>query len=551
MHFSYNHSYILFLSLLLLASACDDQSSAQCGNKILEDTELCDGTLIKDGFSCDTFFDGEVMGTLKCSDTCDLDTSGCIERSCNNDGKKDISEECDGEDFGGQTCATLDPAKPFGRLGCTKNCRISTHYCAAEDLGLQAPYPDVEQTDAQCSNGENDFNTTDKEGRPSSWFDCKNHGCLTSPLVQICQATENSDETCSDRQDNMTASGMPSGMSGVVNGLVDCQDPSCFKNWRVTVCEAQAPKWELGASCEDGQDNDGDTLVDCQDPDCMHAGSPCDLGGRSRILFDNAHHQIAGAIDWIVDVTGRHPFPSKPEKENDWHGSLSSWGKDLLDSGNYIIETLPQDRRLSYGKTDAPQDLKHYDILVSVEPSSRFAGEEIQAIHTFVKEGGGLILFADHKGADRDGNNVDAVDAINGLLEALPGASSLQANPFGFYALGNSDMKIDTAIPAEGAPESLVQGVAKTGSYAGTAFEITNEEIATSVLKTQKDSLNYVVAVQYEKGRIIVIGDSSIAGDGTNFLGITLKGKDAYHDETLNNRAFLRNAVDWVRGTKE
>ncbi len=67
----------------------------------------------------------------------------------------------------------------------------------------------------------------------------------------------------------------------------------------------------------------------------MHAGSPCDLGDRPRVLFDNAHHQIAGAVDWIIDVTGRHPYPSKPQNETDWHGSLSAWAKDLPDTGDF------------------------------------------------------------------------------------------------------------------------------------------------------------------------------------------------------------------------
>ena len=528
-------------------SECKKASCNHDGKK--DDAEECDGTDFG-AQTCASINPDKPAGALKCSDACTIDTSECTKSACNHDGKKDDSEECDGADFGNQTCATFVSGKPYGQLGCTDDCRISTHYCAADDLGLQAPYPDVEQTDAQCSDGENNFKTVDKNGKPSTWVDCKNHGCLTSPLVQVCSATENSNAACSDKTDNATADGMPSGMSKISNGLIDCADPSCFKNWRVTVCESEAPRWELGESCKDGADNDGDTLADCDDPDCLHAGNPCDLGGRSRILFDNAHHQIAGAVDWIIDVTGRHPFPSKPEKENDWHGSLSSWGKDLLDSGKYIVETLPQNRRFTYGDAAQPQDLKHYDILVSVEPSSKFTTEEITAIHDFVKNGGGLILFADHKGADRDGNGVDAVDAINGLLSALPGASTLESNPFGFHALSIEKMSNDTAVPAEGAPSALVNGVVKTGSYAGTAFEITDTSKAVAVLKTQKDSLNYAVAVQYEKGRIIAIGDSSIAGDGTNFLGISLSNKNAYNDANLSNRTFLLNTVDWVRSAK-
>lgn len=538
----------LYMSLCAcFIAACNDDDDnatnpANCGNGIIDQGEECDGdNSIPTAITCDFLVPGST-GKVTCSKTCTFDTSSC--GICNHNGVKDADEECDGEDFGSATCATLNPKKTFGKLGCSQSCKIVTHYCSASDLGLQAPNPDAEQTDEQCSNGKNDFNTVNKDGTPSNWFDCKNHSCMTSPLVQVCQATENNDMACSDGIDNPTASGLPSGMSKVSNGLIDCQDPSCFKNWRVTVCQDVAPKWELGDDCKDGLDNDGDTLIDCDDPDCLHAGSPCDLGSKSRVLFDNAHHQIAGTVDWIIDVTGRHPYPSKPEKENDWHGSLSAWGKDLLDSGNFILETLPQDRTFTYGDKNQPQDLTQYQIVVSVEPSSKYKPEEIKALHDFVKDGGSLMLFADHKGADRDGNGVDAVDAINDLLQNLPGATSLDSNPFGFSVLDNSSMATDTAKPAPNAIAEIVANVTSTGSYAGTAFQILDDKKVTPILLTSKDNLNYVIAVQYEKGRIVAVGDSSITGDGTNFLGIQLKNA-AYKE--YSNKTFLINAMNWLR----
>ncbi len=57
-----------------------------------------------------------------------------------------------------------------------------------------------------------------------------------------------------------------------------------------------------------------------------------------------------------------------------------------------------------------------------------------------------------------------------------------------------------------------------------------------------------VVAVEKITGRIIAIGDSSITGDGTNFLGIKLKN-DGYKE--LDNKAFLINAMEWLRHSKK
>lgn len=530
----------------MFITACDDSdSSSVCGNGILEKGEECDGNAGLENLTCSDLKTGST-GSLGCTKTCTIDISKCT--TCNHNGIKDADEECDGEDFGGATCATIDPNKPFGQLGCSNHCKISTTFCAASDLGLQAPYRDSEQTDALCSDGLNNFNTVDQQGNPATWIDCKSHSCLTSPIVQVCQSLENNDTSCSDGIDNPTASGMPKDMSNVKNDLIDCKDPSCFKNWRVTVCQSEAPKWEFGDECTDGIDNDGDTLVDCDDPDCLHAGSPCDLNGRARVLFDNAHHQIAGAVDWIVDITGRHPFPSKPAKEDDWHGSLSSWGKDLLDSGHFIVETLPQDRTFTYKDSTKPQDLTNYNIVVSVEPSVKYTPDEIKALYEFVKDGGSLMLFADHTGADRDGNDVDAVKAINDLLAQLPNAKSLTENPWGFSVKIITEMKDETAAPNANAIAEIVKDVKKTGSYAGTAFDIHNHDIAKSILVTDNSKLDYAIAIEYEKGRIIAIGDSSITGDGTNFLGIKLK--NAGYKE-LDNKAFLINAMEWLRHSKK
>ena len=554
MYFKRWNALIWMVVAASMVCGCDDSEDRAngevklCGNGVVDPGEECDGSHF--GMStCDSLVPGS-KGELRC-DACVIDTSGCTwVSSCNLDGKKDVGEECDGSDLGGATCASVDPSKPYGQLGCTQECKYYKHYCSASDLRLQAPYVDVEQTDALCSNGVNDFRTVDNKGNISSWFDCANHGCVTSPIVQVCHTIENNDVVCSDGIDNTTSAALPTGMREVQNGLVDCQDPSCYKNWRVSVCDAQAPRWELGAECSDGKDNDGDGLADCEDPDCLHAGaSECELGDRVRVLFDNAHHQIAGQVDWIIDVTGRHPYPSEPKAETDWHGSLSSFGKDLLDTGRFVPETLPQNRKLTYKKSDSVQDLSNYTILVLVEPSAKFSPDESAAVAEFVKDGGRVFYFADHKGSDRDGNNVDSVDALNDLILHFPGATDLEQSPIGFYALGNDSMANDTAVPAVTAPAKLLDGphgkIRKTGSYAGTAFKIVDESKANAWLTTVKGAQVYAVAASYGKGAFVAVGDSSIAGDGTNFLGITLS-KAAYRDSALDNRVFLLNTMEWL-----
>lgn len=545
--------YILALSLMIIGCG-GSNSSTNCGNGVIDPGEECDGTNLGEfTTSCSSVFDF-YTGPLSCDDTCSLNMDNCREVVCNHNGIKEQDEDCDGEDFGDLTCEKIDSEKTFGHLGCTKNCQVVNQFCGKADLGLQAPNPDSEQTDQLCSDGLNNFNNRD-ERTGKSFIDCDNHACITSPLVQICHGTENSDDTCSDKIDNPTSSNLPAALKSKTNGLIDCADPSCFKNWRVTVCSEQAPKWELGEDCKDGVDNDGDGMADCEDPDCLHVGmSNCPLNGKTRVLFDNAHHQIAGAVDWIVDITGRHPYPSKPSVETEWHGSLSSLAKDLLDSGQFVIENLPQDRQLIYDDDspqfphdeDLPQKIKNYKIVVSVEPSSRYSNEEILSLYRFVKYGGSLLLFANHKTADRDANQVDAVTAINWMLSRFPDTISLENNHFGFYVLDNSSMDNGTATVVEGAENHpVISGpagtVSKADYFGGTGFVITDNTIAKSLMKTDS-GMDYVVAVEYEQGRVVIIGDSAITGDGTNFLGINT-GKNAYQD----NKTLILNAFYWLQ----
>lgn len=425
---------------------------------------------------------------------------------------------------------------------------------AIKDLAFQAPIPDAEGTNELCSNGQNDFHTIDKNGNESTWFDCESNQCNHSALVDVCEALENTNEKCSDHIDNANAdtSGINKNFRGKTNGLIDCADPSCFKNPNITVCAEQAPKYELGNDCHDGLDNDGDGLVDCEDPDCLHAkASCCELNGKTRVLFDNAHHQVAGAVDWIVDVTGRHPFPSRPTGENGWHGSLSSFGLDLLNSGDYIIETLPQNRTLTFG-SNAIQDLSNYQIAVIVEPSSSFSETEVKALYDFLMNGGRLLLVADHAGADRDGNGVDAVIALNDFIARVPGAAAKETSPLGFYVNDGSFSANSTTKPAAGAENHpVISGkfgtVNSTGLYGAADFTITDQDKVKALLTEKNSDLPFAIAAQYGSGRLVAIGDSAIVGDGTNYLGLTMTTENGYSDRSLQNREFLLNAMEWLR----
>ena len=116
-----------------------------CGNGALDPGEECDGELLA-GQTCEVLVPATLPwldggGTLSCSDTCTFDTSQCHE--CGN-GVLDPGEECDGTDFGGQTCADYDAWATVGTPICMPNlCMV------AENVGCCIP------SGNQCAPGNN------------------------------------------------------------------------------------------------------------------------------------------------------------------------------------------------------------------------------------------------------------------------------------------------------------------------------------------------------------------------------------------------------------
>jgi len=110
-----------------------------CGNGLIEyyNDEVCDvgdppeipmnlGTTTCSDFD-DVYGDPYQSGSLDCKSDCSaFITSGCY--TCGN-GHKEEAEECDGNDFGGESCLTFGFDK--GSLVCTNNCKISTMNCEA------------------------------------------------------------------------------------------------------------------------------------------------------------------------------------------------------------------------------------------------------------------------------------------------------------------------------------------------------------------------------------------------------------------------------------
>lgn len=110
-------STFVLLIVTCVAVACSDGDStpAQCGNGVVDEGEVCDGTNLA-GRDCASV--GQTKGTLACNATCDgLDESGCS--TCGN-GILEADEVCDTTELDGETCAGFGHAG--GTLACAETC---------------------------------------------------------------------------------------------------------------------------------------------------------------------------------------------------------------------------------------------------------------------------------------------------------------------------------------------------------------------------------------------------------------------------------------------
>jgi len=437
--------------------------------------------------------------------------------------------------------------------GGTSSSAAGTDAGVPETLGP----PGAEVTNALCSNGLDD----DANG----YADCEDYWCRDAVAVTVCDALENSAQRCTDAVDNLEAPGNPN--SARTDGLVDCADPDCFKNPLLAgVCPAL--RFELGAAdCADTTDNDGDTLVDCEDPDCQHA-SQGSCPTKKRVLFDASHREHAGSADWLLDVPGAHPWPSVPARESDWHGNLSAFGKDLLDTGRFSVESLPPiSAGLTHGDATNPQDLTHFSVLILAEPSAPLADAESDAVLRFIRGGGGVLMVADHFDSDRDGNGWDSVQVFNAMLQRM-GNGSLANNPLGFEvtilnydqsgAIQSRNNRAASTVSLGQEAHPVLAGshgmVDRIGMYRGGLFTVQPAATQVTVLMHALplgsagyvDGSPYVLTAQLEAGRVVAVGDSAILNDGSDSHGLVSSNLDSWHSTTEDNAALFLNAVEWL-----
>ncbi|MGC4041699.1 MAG: hypothetical protein QM710_13165 [Flavobacterium sp.] len=244
-----------------------------------------------------------------------------------------------------------------------------------------------------------------------------------------------------------------------------------------------------------------------------------------KFLFDASKAETAGNADWILDADRfpqRFPTPNQSSitsktPETYWNGALSAWGIALVKLG-HIVETLPTRSVITFG-TNNPQDLKNYDVFVVDEPNVKFSDPEKTAILNFVKNGGGLFMISDHTGSDRNQDGFDSVEIWNDLMAE----NSVQQNPFGFSIDKNTFSEMTSNVLASNSNPVLngSQGRVTQLKYsAGASITLNNPNAKGLIWRNRSSQGNSDVmcaSSTFGKGRVVIIGDSSPADDGTGY----------------------------------
>lgn len=328
---------------------------------------------------------------------------------------------------------------------------------------------------------------------------------------------------------------------------------------------------------------------------CIGKNSPNDSGeyvvhykrtNGKRFLFDASKRENAGHADWQIDggdiINGvpetelvpawkfgitvgdqsnktaeyrarRFPTPSQllvadDSPETFWSGGLSAWGVELARLGN-AVETLPSGSTFTFN-TETEQDLQLYDVLILCEPNKQFTPAEKKAIMEFIRQGGGLIMLADHTTpvipdpnpkdsltpSDRDMDGKDSPRIFNDLMlnnginDNSPFGFTVDSNHIAVYYKNNIYNTEYPSVNVNPKPDSngsaILNGVygktTKLAFYDGCTATInprTNPSVQGLFWQNANEKrgntrIMALVSV-YGSGRIVFIGDSAPADDGT------------------------------------
>jgi|GEM_PF-5708755 len=289
----------------------------------------------------------------------------------------------------------------------------------------------------------------------------------------------------------------------------------------------------------------------------------------ARFLFDASCVPMAGDADWVIDAD-RFPalggqsdpqrFPSPDQctvhsgtDEEYWTGGFSAWGIDLVKAGHWV-ETIPRNSTITFGNCSNSQDLSFYDVLIIPEPQILYTESEAEAIRSFVYAGGGLFMVANHCGSDRNNNGYDSPTIFEQLgsieyfgIEFEHDADGEIHDYCDWDELNNRNFIDDPDDPFIHGPFGDVRAI---GFHSATNLVLHSEQNASVKAHAWRNSYPHadtyvtVASCSYGQGRVVAIGDSAPADDGSGDLRDVLM--NGWTHSTTNNNYLFLNMSDWL-----
>lgn len=227
------------------------------------------------------------------------------------------------------------------------------------------------------------------------------------------------------------------------------------------------------------------------------------------VLFDNSHSQIAGNAHWTI-----------------W-SLYSNMARDIERAGYEVnsLETGPVTLDV----------LRDFSVFVIPEPNDPFTPDEIRAILTFVQEGGGLFLIADHRGSDRNNNGWDSVLIFNEFTDA-------------FGLRFNNQNRYEAPVAGIANVSRILAGVQNVGAWAAACIHLSDTTRARGILhySPSRGGNPYIAKSYYGRGRVVAIGDSAPFSNGlAQYTSVTF---DNYNNSDYHHGRLTVNIINYLAG---